>query len=212
MNLFIGPARGLSPVLSGSAPGRRYLASLVTSLERMEANLAGCQHVVHKRQPLFHQRRTCMSSSPSQNTSRAYTSTLHLQKQPTLSSSTCLWRPSIRSGKGRGRLLHAFAVPQVASPGAAPISASIQTDQSRYSIADEIGQRSHGSCLSKLSLGPGEVHIWWLFPDDVRHPTTLKSPCRSSSTCIPQSLWPACQAAHAGQSRSLPLGNIQTVR
>ena len=52
-------------------------------------------------------------------------------------------------------------------------SASQETTTSRYSVADETCERLEGRCQHKLQLDPGEVHVWWLFPEDVR----LCPPC-----------------------------------
>ncbi|KAK9917310.1 hypothetical protein WJX75_003017 [Coccomyxa subellipsoidea] len=43
------------------------------------------------------------------------------------------------------------------------------SDQTTLSPADEIGRRAKSTSLNKLSISPGEVHVWWLFPDDVQH-------------------------------------------
>ena len=40
--------------------------------------------------------------------------------------------------------------------------------QTTLSPAEEIGRRAKSTSLNKLSISPGEVHVWWLFPDDVR--------------------------------------------
>jgi hypothetical protein len=42
------------------------------------------------------------------------------------------------------------------------------SDQTTLSPADEMGRRAKSTSLNKLSISPGEVHVWWLFPDDVR--------------------------------------------
>ena len=57
------------------------------------------------------------------------------------------------------------------------------SDQSILSYADEVGQATESSSLNKLSIGPGQVHVWWLFPDDVRSPPTPQScwACRETS-------------------------------
>ena len=34
--------------------------------------------------------------------------------------------------------------------------------------ADELGRWQDDPCSAKLQLRPGEVHVWWLFPEDVR--------------------------------------------
>lgn len=60
----------------------------------------------------------------------------------------------------------AVAEPQTGS--AAVATSASHSEESTYSFADEVGRRMHGSCLSKLSLNPGDVHVWWLFPEDVR--------------------------------------------
>ena len=49
-----------------------------------------------------------------------------------------------------------------------------------YNFADQVWQKT----LTKLSVLPGEVHLWWLFPDDVS-----TYPCWTFSTqltyCVP---------------------------
>ena len=42
----------------------------------------------------------------------------------------------------------------------------------RYSVSDEQGSRIEGSCLHDMHLAAGDVHLWWLFPEDVG-PCTL---------------------------------------
>ena len=37
----------------------------------------------------------------------------------------------------------------------------------RYSVSDEQGSRMEGSCLHNMHLAAGDVHLWWLFPEDV---------------------------------------------
>ena len=37
----------------------------------------------------------------------------------------------------------------------------------RYSISDEQGSRTEGHCTHNMHLAAGDVHLWWLFPEDV---------------------------------------------
>ena len=43
----------------------------------------------------------------------------------------------------------------------------------RYSVSDEQGSRMKGSCLHNMHLAAGDVHLWWLFPEDVGPISTL---------------------------------------
>lgn len=82
-----------------------------------------------------------------------------------------------RSAPGRRESLGAVSVPSsdqqrstsgsANAEGAMMVStASSYSEQSKNSFADETGQK--GSCLHKLPIHPGEVHVWWLFSEEVR--------------------------------------------
>ena len=37
----------------------------------------------------------------------------------------------------------------------------------RYSASDEQGSRSEDHSMQDMHLAAGDVHLWWLFPEDV---------------------------------------------
>ena len=54
-------------------------------------------------------------------------------------------------------------------------SSKCSSDQTLLSFAKGRTQSVECRSLSKLSISPGQVHVWWLFPDDVR-PTPSNAP------------------------------------
>jgi len=95
-----------------------------------------------------------------------------------------------RSAPGRRGSLSAASVPSsdqqrstsgsVNAEGETMVSAgSSSSEQSNYSFADETVQKVQGTCLHKLPIHPGEVHVWWLFPDEVRTAPLV------AATCVP---------------------------
>ena len=50
----------------------------------------------------------------------------------------------------------------------------------RYSMSGEQGSHVEGQCLHKLHLATGDVHLWWLFPEDVSANLFLRSISRKA--------------------------------